>query len=859
MKLLRIEVENFGKLSGFSLDTEDGLNLLCEKNGWGKSTLAVFIKALLYGLPATRAKDTDKNERKKYTPWQGGSYGGSIEFESDKGRFRVERFFGAKEANDEFRLFDLSTNKPSTAYSSELGIELFGIDAEGFERSTYLSQRAISPSDGNDSVTAKLTGLLDDVNDIGNFDVAMNVIDKRRQFYELKGGRGRVSDLKNDYHNAKDELERCKALLPTQRDLENRRAKIKQELINCEQELGSVREIARKAELRLAREEESQRMLERIQKDEAHRREILQNFREQSLPTDAELKEHRDLLSECRREQVNAARYRLTDEEATRLGALAARFPNGIPRADVLDRAQENVEALARVRAELRTLDSTVPESRELAYFRKLGEQIPSQALLDSATEALERVERLRARQQAEQTADSKKSIGKSPRVLQVLLLAGGGLLAALGILISSLLLPFLILGGALVAAGVVWLLVGAKNTNTVATHRQNDLQMQKEQALGYVRGILERYRIALPENGDLRAPLNELILLARTAHRDEIQAKQRESELQKRHAYLSELQRRVNEFFLASGFPEPPKEAGAALRQIRDDRTEYTSLFAKKTGSEKKLAEIENGLREKQARIAAFLSQSTVHTRNLPEERLSKMEQLCAEHAKMLGSIGQQRKEHAAFLQEYRLNEAVSYPSKEELEAKETEWKERETALRDEEIAVKRQLDRTLEQTQRIPELEDETVNLKTALLEAQGNLSLLKHTAEFLADAKEALSTRYLEGIRTHFQRYRAMLEGEEAPRADIDTDFNVSVTVGGKSRESEYFSRGSRDMMQFCARLALIRAMFEEGEAPFLLLDDPFVNLDEDNLASARALLEALSEEFQILYFICHTGRM
>ena len=68
MKLLKLRIENFGVLQDFSLELSDGLNVLHEKNGWGKSTLAVFIKAMFYGLPSTTKRSLDENERKKYTP-----------------------------------------------------------------------------------------------------------------------------------------------------------------------------------------------------------------------------------------------------------------------------------------------------------------------------------------------------------------------------------------------------------------------------------------------------------------------------------------------------------------------------------------------------------------------------------------------------------------------------------------------------------------------------------------------------------------------------------------------------------------------------------------------------------------------
>ena len=154
MKLLRLSVENFGKLSGYDWELESGLNTVCQDNGFGKSTLAAFIKAMLYGLPASTKRNLDKNERKKYLPWQGGAYGGSLEFECALGAFRIERFFGAKEANDEFRLFDLTTNKPSEVFSADVGIELFGIDAEGFARSAFLSQSGIDNTEACHEICA---------------------------------------------------------------------------------------------------------------------------------------------------------------------------------------------------------------------------------------------------------------------------------------------------------------------------------------------------------------------------------------------------------------------------------------------------------------------------------------------------------------------------------------------------------------------------------------------------------------------------------------------------------------------------------------------------------------------------------
>ena len=89
-------------------------------------------------------------------------------------------------------------------------------------------------------------------------------------------------------------------------------------------------------------------------------------------------------------------------------------------------------------------------------------------------------------------------------------------------------------------------------------------------------------------------------------------------------------------------------------------------------------------------------------------------------------------------------------------------------------------------------------------------------------------------------------------------MDTSFEVRLREGGQTRSMESFSRGWRDAVEFCVRLSLTDALYTEGEKPFLLLDDPFVNLDDRRLMAARALLEQLAERYQILYLVCHSER-
>ncbi|MDD4276121.1 MAG: hypothetical protein PHO33_03990, partial [Clostridia bacterium] len=104
MKLIKCYIENFGKLQGYTYSFNGNLNVIKQENGWRKSTLAYFIKEMFYGMPASRVQDLDENDRKKFMPWQSGSYGGNLEFEISGKKYKIERFFGKKEIEDTFKL-----------------------------------------------------------------------------------------------------------------------------------------------------------------------------------------------------------------------------------------------------------------------------------------------------------------------------------------------------------------------------------------------------------------------------------------------------------------------------------------------------------------------------------------------------------------------------------------------------------------------------------------------------------------------------------------------------------------------------------------------------------------------------------
>lgn len=225
MELTKCYIENFGTLSDFEYQFHSGLNVIQEKNGFGKSTLAVFIKAMLYGYPKSASRSIAKNERKKYLPWQGGKYGGYLEFIYEGIHYRVTRFFGKTPAGDRFELFDLTNRERSKRFGEQLGDELFQLDADSFMHSIYMPQITDGTSPMTSSIQAKLSNLVDNTDDVNNYATAMKYLkEKRTTYLAYRGNGGKIKRLGQELNDLEENLshrqEKQEALRRTESELE---------------------------------------------------------------------------------------------------------------------------------------------------------------------------------------------------------------------------------------------------------------------------------------------------------------------------------------------------------------------------------------------------------------------------------------------------------------------------------------------------------------------------------------------------------------------------------------------------------------------------------------------------------------
>ena len=80
MRIKDLRIDSFGKLSDVSIGLDDKITVIHGKNEAGKSSIATFIKYMLYGFDSSKKSDVSENQKKKYMPWDGAECSGQLDF-----------------------------------------------------------------------------------------------------------------------------------------------------------------------------------------------------------------------------------------------------------------------------------------------------------------------------------------------------------------------------------------------------------------------------------------------------------------------------------------------------------------------------------------------------------------------------------------------------------------------------------------------------------------------------------------------------------------------------------------------------------------------------------------------------------
>ncbi len=884
MRLLSLYIENFGKLSNLRLDLERGLNVIFRENGWGKSTLAAFIRVMLYGFSDEKSRDALKNERKRYSPWQGGVYGGSLEFEANGVEYVAERTFGMKEKEDKFSLRRKDTNLECTDYSQALGEELFYLDSASFLRTVFLSQNDCETM-STDSINAKIGNLAEDTDDINNYEnvnsrflALQNQMSPTRKTGSLYRQKILIAELEEELRGASgtdqaiDEAERLLGETVARQSLLR---KEQADLIKKQQETGELKSLEAKRERygEICREFEDRKKA--VERDKA--------YFPGKIPDNGELERQIEQSGELSAARESVSIFSLTEEELRRKGELLMMFPDGCPSEETFRRQEDDQRKLQELRIlRAKTCLSPQEEEKLKRYEAMFSEGVPEIGTFEKITADWSRcLEKSGTIGQKEMNYETLKSVARASELdyrnrrhmLSVILFVLGAAAAFGGIVCGVIsMLPMAAVSGAAAvlcfAAGAIVLTRGKKHgeeSDAAGTEGfvslydeiENDrafIAQTREDTLGFLAGYgmyCDRDEDVTDSLYELKASVREYIAL------EEKSAKGGMRETEEDYERLSESIRG----FLGRFYPPDrisEENYGALCAELKEMAARLQELEKKS----RRLSEAKSLYSEKLLSVREFMDSLSMDMQEDTAAQLrlikSRLQSLSASMAE-LERVGEKKR---------------AFEEREDMERitdLKTEVSEDDAAMvndRLEEIAgelerlyeyaseYNRRLEQLRERSDELDELRDRLELMRQEYMEEKRRYELIGTTRDFLEKAKLSLTARYTEPVRNGLEKYFKRLSGEGAENIFVDANTKVTVKELGIQRDLGFLSAGRRDMMGICLRMALTDVMYRE-EKPFLIFDDPFVNLDDKKLESARVLLDEIAEEYQILYLTCHGG--
>ena len=230
MKIISVHVVSFGKLTNVRLNFNSGLNVIKEANSFGKTTLAGFIRAMLYGFTYTRTKGaTDVSH---FAPWNSaGKFGGSMLVEQRGETYRIERFFGATARQETLTVTNEKTGKELT-WPKQPGEMLLGLTAESYDRSAYFPQEAVELST-NENLDSRLANLVEDgAEDYEKVQDRLRAYKKTLRFERGQGGvicelERRRLDLTDSLHRTQNGQRRAAEIDKRLAEIENDKTALK--------------------------------------------------------------------------------------------------------------------------------------------------------------------------------------------------------------------------------------------------------------------------------------------------------------------------------------------------------------------------------------------------------------------------------------------------------------------------------------------------------------------------------------------------------------------------------------------------------------------------------------------------------
>lgn len=219
MVIHRIHIASFGPLRDFDCELYSGMNVIRGENESGKTSLAMFIKFIFYGLSG-RSVDYLPSERRKYVNWETGSAEGYLIASHDGKEYRIERSLSVsvragsdkESVSETVTVTDTSTGARVHGLEDCPGTAFFGVPEQVFFNTVFSGQVGRSRINGADTAVA-VENMLFSADETVNVKKAAEKLDKfRRTLLHKKGEGGEIPTVRSECADLRQRLTNATAM-----------------------------------------------------------------------------------------------------------------------------------------------------------------------------------------------------------------------------------------------------------------------------------------------------------------------------------------------------------------------------------------------------------------------------------------------------------------------------------------------------------------------------------------------------------------------------------------------------------------------------------------------------------------------
>ena len=853
MKLLSYHIENYGKIHNQDGQFGEGLTEFCEKNGYGKTTLASFIRAMFYGLPTYTARTKAFDDRQHFYPFSGGKFGGNLTFEMQGKIYKIERFFDKKSAkDDECKVY--CDGAPFMGFGEDIGKEVFGLDEESFKKTVFITADEIE-IESTYSINEKLNRDVQGGED-NDFETALETLEKAKK--QLKAGRGNndlISVKKAETLALNERIKNLQDMSNSLTDEYLERERLSKEIAQAEKAV----KVATEREVVL----QKWKNLDNLTVQAEEKRGLLKGY-ETKYPYGVPSLDERELMRSCVQEEnrltgsLQAVRF--GEDKEKMLADLAVKFQNGAPRDEDIALKQQNLTKLAALQAECEKLQTRTQTEREKDLERRFLGKVPTEEALSINRQLVEeykvkdaQVKQLHAsllHKEPVQTAQkSKGPIYLCWGVALLCAIVGSGLFS----------LDYTVPAFALTIAAPILFIIAAvlsfmkKSTATVA--KPSDLTMKIASLQAELQMLEEKIRaFTIPYGyyGSVGA-LYDFAALEEDARAYRAQVASVQEQAVQMQVLTSEIERITadTQAFLQS-YGENGFDLQNGLNRLLSMTARYRSLQADKAAASGQVSDVSARILQCKNTLSGLVKKYALDENAATMSGLNGLELDCKGWMAAQAELSAIEQKLATYKAENGLTER---PLEEVADADELHGAL--SILRKQLADCDKRIAETEREVEKLPDVESDLERAEETLKLYKDKHQLLSDTIDVLKEAEKALKDKYIAPIKDKFSVYAEALERVLDEKVTMDSDYRVKFERGGEERSDKHLSMGERSLCALCLRLALIDNMYP-AEQPFIVMDDPFVHLDEEHMARTAELMQALSENRQIIYFCCHESR-